>query len=246
MRIAVAGGTGLVGTLVVEHLRSGGHEPVVLARGAGVDLVSGAGLDTALAGVEAVVDVSNVTTLSRRTSRRFFGAATTHLLEAEGRAGVPHHVVLSIVGVDRVDSGYYEGKRVQEKLVAGGAVPWTIVRATQFHEFAGQVLDQVPGPVAVVPRMRTQPMAAREVAETLAAHALAEPAKRVLELAGPKEEDLGDMARRLLAARGQHRRVLSLRLPARGTGAMASGALLPRCDGPRGRQTYDEWLSTVR
>jgi uncharacterized protein YbjT (DUF2867 family) len=246
MKVAVAGGTGLVGSHVVERLRAGGHEAVVLARSTGVDLVSGDGLEAALLGVQAVVDVSNIATLRRRASRRFFAAATAHLLAAEEMCGVPHHLTLSIIGVDRVDSGYYEGKRVQEALVTGGGVPWTVLRTTQFHEFAGQVLDQVPGPVAVVPRMRTQPVAAREVADTLVAHALAEPAGRVLELAGPQEEDLGDMARRLLAVRGESRRVVSLRLPARGGRAMAAGALLPRDDGPRGRQTYQEWLGSLR
>jgi uncharacterized protein YbjT (DUF2867 family) len=248
MRIAVAGGTGLLGTHVVGIAREDGHDVVVLARSHGIDLTSQEGLDEALAGVEGVVDVTNIETLSRAASVDFFTTTTRHLLDAGRRAGVRHHVALSIVGVDRVDLGYYAGKRAQEALVASDVVPWTILRATQFHEFAGQVLDQVPGPVAVVPRQRTRPIAAREVARALVDLVTAAPAGRAPELAGPREENLADMARRLLAARGSRRRVVQLRLPVRGAGAMARGGLLPTTDGPRGVQTFEQWLAeqTVR
>lgn len=242
MRIAVAGGTGLVGSYVVEALRAAGHDPVVLARSHGVDLVTGQGLDSALVGAEAVIDVSNVETTSRAKSAKFFEVATTHLLDAGLRAGVGHHVVLSIVGVDRVDLGYYEGKRRQEMLVGASALPTSILRATQFHEFADQLLAQVPGPVAVVPRMRTQPIAAREVAEALMACAVDSPAAEPIELAGPQEEQMPDMVRRLLKARRSRRPVLPIRLPVAGGAAMAAGGLLPTGPGPRGVQTYDEWL----
>jgi uncharacterized protein YbjT (DUF2867 family) len=246
MKIAIAGGTGLVGSHVVSHLEEGGHQPVVLSRGRGVDLVTGEGLDEALVGVEAVIDVSNVTTQSRKTSIAFFAAATSGLLAAEERAGVGHHVVLSIVGVDRVDLGYYAGKREQERLVTKAVVPWTILRATQFHEFADQVLAHVPGPFAVVPRMRTQPIAAVEVAAALAEIATSEPLGMAPELAGPREENLADMARQILRSRGERRSVLSLRLPMKGAGAVAAGGLLPRNDGPRGHQTFKAWLAAQK
>ena len=125
-RVAVAGGTGVVGRHVVEALAGAGCEPVVLARSTGVDLVRGAGLDAALRGVRAVVDVSNVATQRRRSAVGFFTAATSALLAAGARAGVRHHVVLSIVGVDRVDAGYYAGKRAQEELVTAGDVPASV------------------------------------------------------------------------------------------------------------------------
>jgi uncharacterized protein YbjT (DUF2867 family) len=242
MRIAVAGGTGLVGSLVVRIAEADGHDVVVLARSRGVDLLSGDGLEEALAGVEGVVDVTNIETLSRAASVEFFSATTRNLLDAELRAGIRHHVVLSIVGVDRVGLGYYVGKRAQEQLVADGRVPWTILRATQFHEFAAQMLDRVPGPVAVLPRQRNQPVAAREVARALVDHVTGPPAGFAPELAGPQEENLADMARRLLTRRGSKRRVLALRLPVKGSGAMAGGGLLPAADGPRGVQTYQQWL----
>ncbi|MFC6258469.1 SDR family oxidoreductase, partial [Kocuria oceani] len=161
MRIAVAGGTGVVGRHVVETARGRGHEVVVLARSQGVDLSTGAGLD--LAGVQAVVDVTSIRTTSGRSATRFFTEVTRHLLAAERAAGVGHHLVLSIVGLDDAPYGYYAGKAAQERLVQAGEVPWTLLRATQFHEFAGQVHERMRlGPVALVPAMRSQPIAARE------------------------------------------------------------------------------------
>ena len=241
-RIAVAGGTGVVGRHVVEALRAAGCEPVVLARSTGVDLVTGAGLDAALSGVQAVVDVANVATQRRSAAMGFFTAATSALLAAGARAGVRHHVVLSIVGVDRVDTGYYAGKRAQEELVRNGDVPWTVLRATQFHEFADQVLGLVGGPVAPVPAMRVQPVAAREVGEHLAELVRGAPQGRAPELAGPQVHELTDLVRRLLRARGARRFVLPLRGPTAASRAVTGGALLPTGAGPRGQQTFDAWL----
>jgi uncharacterized protein YbjT (DUF2867 family) len=241
-RVAVAGGTGVVGRHVVDALTAAGCEPVVLARSTGVDLLRGTGLDAALTDVRAVVDVSNVATQRRAASVAFFTTATAALLAAGARAGVGHHVVLSIVGVDRVDTGYYAGKRAQEGLVLAGDVPATVLRATQFYEFTEQVLALVGGPVAPVPAMRVQPVAAREVGAHLAALALGEPQGRAPELAGPEEHDLTDLVRRRLRARGSRRRVLPLQGPTAASRAARGGALLPTQDGPRGRQTFDEWL----
>lgn len=245
MKIAVAGGTGKTGRLVVDRLTRDGHQPVVLARAAGVDLVQGHGLDDALRGVEAVVDVSDVRTLNAKKSIHFFRTATANLLTCAARHEVKHHVVLSIVGIDRVRSAYYLGKLAQEHEVMTGPVPWTILRATQFHEFAQQVLDQMPGPIAVVPKMKSQPIAMREVADHLCELAAGSPQRRTLELAGPQVESTVDMARRLIARRAQHRLVIPLRLPGRAFRAMAEGALLPQAPGPRGTQTYEQWLANL-
>jgi uncharacterized protein YbjT (DUF2867 family) len=243
MRIAVAGGTGVVGRHVVAALEAAGHDAVVLSRSGGVDLEHGAGLDAALIGVAAVVDVSNVPTLSRRRSVEFFTAATRNLLAAEARASVAHHVALSIVGVDRVDLGYYEGKRRQEQLVLDGPVPGTVLRATQFHEFAEQTLARSRGPVVVVPRMRSQPVAAREVGATLAELAAGPAVAMAPELAGPDELEMVDMVRALVRRRGLRRAVLPVRVPGRAGRAMAGGGLLPVGPGPRGQQTFAEWLA---
>lgn len=251
MRVAVAGGTGLLGRYVVEELVAGGQEPVVLSRSKGLDLlVGGAGLDAALDGVEAVVDVSNVTTMGARKSVAFFDTVGRNLLDAGARAGVRHHVVLSIVGIDRVGLGYYQGKLRQEAVVREGSVPWTVLRATQFHEFAGQTLDRVPSPLAVVPRMRTQPVAAREVAQHLVRLATGPAQGMAPDLAGPRVEQLVDMVRRLLRARHERRLVVPVRMPGAVGAGMAGDGLLPVAGetgetGARGVQTYDEWLAEL-
>ena len=243
MRIAVAGGTGLIGKLVVDDVRAAGHEPVVIARSNGVDLLTGVGLADALRGVQAVIDVSNVVTISAQTSVDFFGTATRNLLAAGDQAGVRHHVVLSIVGIDVVNLGYYAGKRCQEELVQGGPVPFSVLRATQFHEFAEQLTHRGGGWFAPVPRMRSQPVAAREVAQALVTLAVGAPVGSAPELAGPQQHDMIDLVRRVLRARGSRRRVLRLPVPGAVGRALAGGGLLPTGPGPRGVQTFDQWLA---
>ncbi len=242
MRIAVAGGTGTVGRYVVGAAQERGHDVVVLTRASGVDVVTGAGLGAALAGVDAVVDVTNTMTLSATKARQFFETATRHLLDAEEAARVGHHVALSIVGIDGIDASYYAGKRAQERAVEAGRVPFTTARAAQFHEFAGQLLSGTKGPVAVLPKVLMRPVAAREVGEHLVAVAEAGPVGRASDLVGPGDEVLADVARRQLAFDGERRRVLQLRLPGAYGRGLASGSL--RGTGPvvQGRTTFDEWL----
>jgi uncharacterized protein YbjT (DUF2867 family) len=243
MKVAVAGGTGLAGRHVIELLSATGHESVALARSTGVDLLTGVGLDAALAGADVTIDVSNVTTLKRAESVGFFERAGRNLLDAAARAGVRHHLALSIVGIDRVRTGYYQGKMRQEELIRESAVPWTVLRATQFHEFVEQLLGQVPGPVAFVPRLTVQPIAVREVAEVLVALAGGEPQQAAPDLAGPRIEALPDLARRLIRTGTVRRRpVVPVWLP----GAMATGGLLPAGPGPRGTQTFEQWLTERR
>ncbi|WP_149183525.1 SDR family oxidoreductase [Streptomyces sp. TRM49041] len=243
MRIAIAGGTGIVGRHVVDAVTAAGHTPVTVARSHGVDLLTGSGLDAALAGVDTVIDVTNVMSLREKVATAFFETAGRNLLAAEEKAGVGHHVTLSIVGVDRVPGyGYYQAKLRQEQLLQEGRIPWTVLRATQFHEFAQQILSQVPGPLALVPRMRCQPVAAREVAHRLVELATGPAQERAPELAGPKEEQLVDMARRLLRAQGRHRLLIPVKFPGATGAAMTGEALLPTEAGPRGRQTFGQWL----
>lgn len=243
----MAGGTGVVGRHVVDRARAAGHEVVPLSRSGGQDVLTGAGLPRALAGADAVVDVTSVTTTSTRTSVDFFRRATATLLEAEQAAGVGHHVALSIVGIDGETSGYYAGKVEQERLVTTGPVPWTLLRATQFHEFAGQIAARTSlGPLVVVPAMRTATVAADEVAAALLALAEGPPRGRVPDLGGPEEAALDDLVRRWLAATGRRGRVLRVPLPGRSGRRMRDGTLLPGPGADRGLLTFDAWLAGGR
>ena len=243
MRVAVAGGTGVLGGYVVTALEAAGHEPVVLARSTGVDVVSGDGLADAMRDVEAVVDVTNVQTVNGTRATEFFTTATRNLLAAEVTAGVSRHVLVSIVGIDRVGSGYYRAKLAQEDVVRGGDVPFTVLRATQFHEFPGQVLARVPGPVKLLPRMRMQPVAAREVADELGRLAAAGGDGSTRDMAGPEVHELPDLARRVLAAQGRRPWVLGLRAPGAAGRAMASDGLLPAGPATLGTVRFADWLA---
>jgi uncharacterized protein YbjT (DUF2867 family) len=243
-RVAVAGGTGVVGRLVVEAVERRGHEAVVLSRSTGVDLTTGSGLADRLHGVDAVVDVTNQPSQRRAVAEAFFGGVSTQLLRAGAAAGVRHHVALSIVGVDDVDTGYYAGKRRQEQVVAAGGVPSSLLRTTQFHEFAEQVLAAAAlGPLSLVPRMLVQPVAAGEVAEAITDLALGAPVGRAPDLGGPRPHQLVDLARRVARTRRPAKRVVPVRLPGAGGRAMRDGALLPSAGAERGRLGFDEWLA---
>jgi len=246
MRIAVAGGTGTVGRHVVAVARERGHEAVVLSRAAGVDVSTGDGLDAALAGVDVVIDVTSVATTKASVAEDFFETATRRLLGAERRHGVAHHIALSIVGIDRRGeaSGYYAGKIAQERAVATDEVPWTLLRATQFHEFARQMFERGRmGPLVVVPAMRSQPVAAREVAERLVALAEGPPAGRVRDLGGPRVERMSELSRRWGEAAQAAGRVVEVPLPGGFGHQLRDGSLLAGPEADLGTQTFTEWLA---
>ncbi|MDT0196963.1 NAD(P)H-binding protein [Arthrobacter sp. AB6] len=243
MRIAVAGGTGTVGRHVVAVAKERGHHVVSLSRAEGVDLVKGHGLAQALAGMDTVIDVSGIQTTSTKQAVDFYTNATQNLLAAEQEAGVQHHVALSIVGIDGVTSGLYAGKLVQEDEVRHGGVPWTLLRSTQFHEFVPLTVKiGTVGPLVAVPKMFTQPVAAREVAEALVDAAEAGPQGRINDLGGPRAEELADLVRSYLAKTGERKKVLEAVLPGRMGKAMRSGALIPAPGAAVGRQTFQQWL----
>ncbi|MFD1713434.1 SDR family oxidoreductase [Amnibacterium flavum] len=246
MKIAVAGGTGAVGRHVVDVVRERGHEPVVLARSTGADLITGSGLADRLDGVSSVVDVTSIAAQSGATSTRFFERVTENLLAAERRAGVGHHLALSIVGSDLAPHGYYAGKAAQERAVEQGAVPWTILRATQFHEFAPQILGRMrTGPLALIPVMRCQPVAAREVASRLVDLAAGVPAGHAVDLAGPREESMVDMVRRYVSATGGRSALLAIPVPGAFGKALRDGTLLAGTEAQRGTQTFAQWLDEL-
>jgi hypothetical protein len=150
-------------------LRADGHEAIVIARSAGSDLVTGDGLDAALAGVDAVIDATNTTSSGKRGSSQFFEATARTLMRSADALGIRHLVVLSIIGLDRVPYGYYQGKLRQEQVLPESPVPVSILRAAQFHEFAGQYPAAMLGPLVLVPRWRAQPVSAREATGDLGA-----------------------------------------------------------------------------
>jgi uncharacterized protein YbjT (DUF2867 family) len=251
MRIAVAGGTGTVGVHVVDVLRERGHDLLILTRSTGVDLVTGEGLTGALDGADVVIDVVSKLTQKAQIAIDFFGATTRNLLDAEKAAGVKHHVLLGIVGSQKSQYGYYLGKMAQEHLVHAGEVPWTEVRATQFHEFSQQIYGVARiGPIVLAPNGRVQPIAAREVAEHLMDLAEGPPSGLVAELAGPREESLSRMVRDAARATGKTAPVLGIPAPGAGGKAMRDGTLLPdptlQPPAQLGKQTFDEWLTTLR
>jgi uncharacterized protein YbjT (DUF2867 family) len=244
MKIIVAGATGLLGSHVVEAARSAGHEAVSISRGTGVDLVSGAGLTDALRGAAAVVDASATNSTSTKTSIEFFTTVTRNLLDAERDVGVPHHVAISIVGAAEVDANYYAGKAAQEAMLRRERGGWSILRTTQFHEFVVQLAGRGKvGPLQVVPKMRTQPIAAAEVAAELVAIASGDPRGLEPDLGGPEEERLAELLRRYLARTGQRRPVLEIPVPGAWGRGMRDGSLLPKTGTRLGRQTFDDWLS---
>lgn len=247
LSIAVAGGTGTVGRHVVAVARQRGHAVVVLSRRHGTDLVAGAGLDDAVRGVDVVIDVTSKPTRDSDESRAFFGAVTRHLLAAEVRSDVAHHVALSIVGIDGAPTGYYAGKVLQEELVERSPVPWTILRATQFHEFAAQIYGSITlGPLVVVPRMVSEPVAAVEVAARLVELAEAGPSGRVADLGGPRRERMVDMVRSSARATGRPSRVVAVPVPGALGRAMRTGGLVTGRGADHGTQTYAEWLAALR
>ncbi|MFC4505953.1 MULTISPECIES: SDR family oxidoreductase [Streptomyces] len=244
MRIAVAGATGNIGALTVAALEQAGHHVVRISRSLGVDLTTGDGLDDALTGVEAVVDATNCTATDRDEAVAYFGTITRNLLTAEKRAGVRHHVLLSIVGVDRVEgNAHYAGKREQERLVTEGPAQWTIVPAAQFHDFAAMVTSwtEQDGAATIAPLL-VQPIAPADVADILAEIAMGAPQGRYREVAGPEPQDLVDMARRTNDARGRAVKLVPTWSSLFGP-AMAGNVLLPRAGARIAPTTFDEWLA---
>ncbi len=211
MKIVVIGGTGLVGSKVVQALSERGHEAVAAAPSTGVDTITGAGLAEVMSGAAVVVDVSNSPVLDD-SAIEFFRTATTNLLTAEQHAGVRHHVALSVVGTAELapHSGYFEGKLLQEKLISEGPIPFSIVHATQFFEFVNTLADSATeGDTVVLPPKYFQPMAAADVAEGVAIAALNDPINGITEIGGPDMVLLPDLIRTALIAHGDTRTVIA-------------------------------------
>jgi uncharacterized protein YbjT (DUF2867 family) len=204
VKITVVGATGLIGREVVDVLKRDGHEVIAASRSTGVDVLSGDGLPAALHGTDALVDVTNAPSFEADAVMHFFTTAATTLVAAAQRSGIAHYVLLSIVGVHRLpDSPYYRAKVAQERIVAGSGVPYTIVRATQFAEFTGAIVDSMTvGEEVRVPDALIQPIPADHVADALAQAAATEPVNGVVSIGGARRVSFEQMARDVLARKG--------------------------------------------
>jgi uncharacterized protein YbjT (DUF2867 family) len=243
MRIAVIGGTGLIGARLVRQLRQAGHEAVVAARATGVDTVTGAGLDRALDGADAVVDVSNPGYADPAEMLRFFRASSRNLVAAERKAGIRHHVLFSAIGTGRVNGGYYVAKDMQEALIAASDIPFTILRSAPLFEYIYDVVDAGREAEAVrVPPVRIRPIGADDAAGVLARVALGEPANAIVEVAGPNTYALPELAQRILTANEDYRPVL-IDGDASFFGAHIAGEALAGGDAARPDLTdFEAWL----
>jgi uncharacterized protein YbjT (DUF2867 family) len=251
-KIAVAGATGRVGRHVAEALEARGREVVPMSRSQGVDVISGKGLAEAMEGVEVIVDAATGPSPEQQAATEFFTTAARNLEEAGRNAGVRRVVVVSIIGADRFAGGYGAAKIAHEQAWLAGAIPVRILRAAQFHEFVPQLLEWgTQGDVAYVQEMRTQLVAARSVGEVLAdlatepePPAQGSPAPTV-EVAGPREENLVEMAKLFVARRGVPVRIQGVSDPADPESRLyTSGGLLPGPGAIIAGPTFEEWLET--
>ena len=244
MKIVVIGGTGLIGSNLVERLRARGHDVVPAAPNTGVDTITGEGLAEAIEGALVVVDVSNAPAWDDAAVLEFFETSTRNILDAEAIAGVGHHVALSIVGTERIsDSGYLRAKAAQEKLITSSAIPYTILHATQFFEFAVRIADgATDGDTVRVPPVLIQPMAADDVAAAVCKATLAAPLNDTIEIGGPEPMPFEDFVRQGLRAVGDQRVVVA-DPEARYFGARLSERSLVPDDGAElGATPYHDWL----
>jgi uncharacterized protein YbjT (DUF2867 family) len=252
-KVAVTGATGRVGHHVVEVLEERGYDVVAISRSVGVDVVTGEGLAQALAGVETVIDAATGASPEQQPATEFFISSARNLQQVGERAGVQRIVVVSIIGIDRFTAGYQAAKKVQEQAMLAGPIPARILRAAQFHEFVPELVNwgRQDG-VSYLPKMRTQLVAARTVAKALADLATlpeSDPAGSngapIPEIAGPRAENLDEMARLLVARRGDPVRIESVADTAVGEGELlANGALLPGPHATLAGPTFEEWLES--
>jgi uncharacterized protein YbjT (DUF2867 family) len=195
MKIVVIGGTGLIGTKLVNKLRQSGHEVVAASPASGVNTITGEGLADALAGAQVVVDVANSPSFEDKAVLEFFETSSRNLLAAEAAAGVGHHVVLSVVGTERLlESGYFRAKMAQEKLIKTSKIPYTIVRSTQFFEFLGGIAQSgTDGQTVRLSPALVQPIASDDVAAAMADVTVGAPVNGTIEIAGPERVSLAEL-----------------------------------------------------
>ncbi|MGA7657812.1 MAG: SDR family oxidoreductase [Methylocella sp.] len=245
MKIVVIGGTGLIGSKVVEKLKQKGHEAIAAAPNTGVNTITGEGLKEAMAGAQVVIDLANSPSFEDKAVLEFFETSGRNLLAAEATAGVRHHVALSIVGTDRSDNGYFRAKVAQEKLIKVSGIPYTIIRATQFLEFLSAIAasaSSADGNMIRLPPGLFQPIAADDVAAIVADVALAAPQNGTVEIAGPERAPFNEIIARYLKAVGDPREVVCDTEARYWGGRVEERSLVPLGEARLGRIGLDEWL----
>jgi uncharacterized protein YbjT (DUF2867 family) len=245
MKLVIIGGTGLIGSRLVTRLREQGHEAVPASPDTGVNSLTGEGLADALRGASVVVDVSNSPSFEEKAAMEFFTTATRNLLKFAAAAGVKHYVALSVVGTERIpDSPYLRAKNAQETLIKGGGIPYSIVHATQFFEFIKRIVDEATdGTTVRLPSVLIQPMAADDVAKTVAKVAVGAPLNGTVEVAGPQQFRFDELIRQDLVARHDSRKVV-VDPHARYYGAeLSERTLVPAGDARQGEIRFEEWLN---
>jgi uncharacterized protein YbjT (DUF2867 family) len=244
MKIVVIGGTGLIGSRLVNQLREQGHEALAAAPNTGVNTITGEGLAEALKGASVVIDVSNAPSWEDTEVMKFFETSSRNLIAQEVPAGVRHHVALSVVGTERMlESGYFRAKLAQENLIKASSIPYSIVHATQFYEFVKGIADfSTDGNQVRLPPVLIQPMAADDVARAVARVAVAAPINGVVEIGGPEQFRLDELVRRGLAEWKDSRQVIA-DPQARYYGiAVSEKTLVPGDDARLGDTTFENWL----
>jgi uncharacterized protein YbjT (DUF2867 family) len=211
MKIVIIGGTGLIGSKVVQKLQEHGHQAIPASPDTGVNTLTGEGLDRALEGADVVIDVSNSPSFEDAAVLNFFTTSTRNLIAAEEKAGVGHHVALSVVGTERLsESGYMRAKQAQEKLIRESGIPYSIVHATQFFEFVLRIADGMTvGTEVRIPPVLFQPIAAEDVAKAVGKVSVGAPVNGVIEVGGPQQFRVDEIIRRALAARKDPRQVIA-------------------------------------
>jgi uncharacterized protein YbjT (DUF2867 family) len=245
MKIVVIGGTGLIGSKLVNTLREHRHEAVAAAPNTGVNTITGEGLSEVLKGASVVVDVSNSPSWEDAAVLKFFETSTRNLVSSEAAAGVGHHVALSVVGTDRLsESGYFRAKIAQEKLIKESSIPYSIVHATQFFEFLKGLADiSMVGDKVHLPPVLFQPMAADDVARGISRIAVGQPINGIVEIAGPEQFRVDELVRRRLASLKDTREVIA-DPNARYSGAKISEkTLLPGNNARLGEIRFETWLT---
>ena len=245
MKIVVIGGTGLIGSKLVNQLREHGHEAIAAAPNTGVNTITGEGLAEVLKSASVVVDVSNSPSWDDAAVLTFFETSTNNLLTYEEGAGVRHHVALSVVGTDRLsESGYFRAKIAQEKLIRESSIPYSIVHATQFFEFLKGLADiSMVGDKVHLPPVLFQPMAAEDVASGVARVAIGRPVNGIVEIGGPKQFRVDELVRRRLASLKDPREVIPDPNARYGGAKVSESTLLPGNNARLGETSFEAWLT---